>query len=253
MARNRSPNREKAFEIYKEHHGNISAKAIANILCEKERNVTLWKKKDRWKQKYNPKGGAPRGNQNAIGNKGGAPKGNQHNRKHGFYSELLPKETYNIFEDVEDMDPLEIIWTNIKIKFAAILRAQKIMYVKDQNDTTKELKKTKIQNEDINGDIVEIYREEEFEIQFAWDKQATFLNAQSRAMSQLMSMIKKYDDMLHQNWDMATEEQKLRVAKLKAQLDNKEFNHKKEVTDKKMQLERERFEHTKKMDESKVW
>ena len=47
-----------------------------------------------------------------------------------------------------------------------------------------------------------------------------FLNAQSKAMATLTNMLVKYDDMVHANWETATEEQKLRVDKLKVQIEN---------------------------------
>ncbi|MBH7708019.1 hypothetical protein F1383_19525, partial [Clostridioides difficile] len=58
----------------------------------------------------------------------------------------------------------------------------------------------------------------EYEFQFAWDRQASFLNAQSRAMSELRSLIKQYDEMIHKDWNLATEEQKNRVEKLKCEV-----------------------------------
>ena len=41
------------------------------------------------------------------------------------------------------------------------------------------------------------------------------MKAQARAQSELRSLIKQYDEMLHKNWDMATEEQKARIEVLK--------------------------------------
>ena len=57
---------------------------------------------------------------------------------------------------------------------------------------------------------------EKWEVQQAWDKQNDFLKAQSRAQSELRSMIKQYDEMLHRNWEMATEEQRVRIEAMKA-------------------------------------
>lgn len=95
------------------------------------------------------------------------------------------------------------------------------MYVESKDEMIKEIKKKKEAYSD-NGEINEI----EYEFQFAWDRQATFLNSQSRAMSELRSLIKQYDKMLHKNWDMATEEQKLRINKLKADIENSGGNNK---------------------------
>ena len=56
-----------------------------------------------------------------------------------------------------------------------------------------------------------------WEVQQAWDKQNNFLKAQARAQSELRSLIKQYDEMLHRDWEIATEEQKARVELVKAQ------------------------------------
>lgn len=194
-------------------------------------------------------GGAPKGNKNATMNKGGAPKGNLNNLQHGnyfnptkhlekdFIKKYIPTATKNIIKETAEcgISSLEILWTNIQIQFAAILRSQKIMYVKSKNEMIKELKKTKVEKEIVNNkktkenEGIETYKEEEFEFQFAWDRQATFLNSQSKAMTTLQNMISKYEEMLHKNWDLATEEQKLRVDMLKTQikgLTNNEDNQK---------------------------
>lgn len=48
MARERSPNRKKAFEIYKEHNGRITNREIAKILEISEKTIAGWKSKDKW-------------------------------------------------------------------------------------------------------------------------------------------------------------------------------------------------------------
>lgn len=50
MARERSPARDKAFQIYKEHKGNITNREIANILGEKENTISNWKCRDNWNE-----------------------------------------------------------------------------------------------------------------------------------------------------------------------------------------------------------
>ena len=104
-----------------------------------------------------------------------------------------------------------MLWDNITIQYAAIIRAQRIMYVESKEEMIKELKKKK-EVESTTSDTFE----EEYEFQFAWDRQATFLNAQSRAISELRSSIKQYEEMLKS--DLATEEQRLRIAKLKGEV-----------------------------------
>lgn len=174
-----------------------------------------WIKRYSWVEEKKNKGapqnkrGAPLKNKNAVGY--GAPKGNKNAEKFGFFSKYLPEETLELMEDITDKSQLDILWEQITIQYAAIIRAQRIMYVRDKEDMARELKKIKSSE---HGE------ETEYELQFAWDRHATFLNAQSRAMGELRSLIKQYDSMLNANWNLATEEQKLRVEKLKLEIEN---------------------------------
>ncbi|PNV62225.1 terminase [Clostridium sp. chh4-2] len=220
MPKPRSPNREKSFEIYKEHDGNIENRRIAEMLGISEKTVGGWKCKDAWEARLNgvlqskerstpkEKGGQP-GNKNAVGH--GAPERNNNAEKHGLFRKYLPEETFSIIEQMPT-DPLDILWDQIQIAYAAIIRAQSIMYVRDQKDSTK----TKIGQKD--SDTV---TEERWEVQQAWDKQANFLQAQARAQKTLEGLIKQYDELLHKNWDLATEEQKARINALRAKVEDK--------------------------------
>ncbi|HBF3050200.1 TPA: helix-turn-helix domain-containing protein [Clostridioides difficile] len=170
-----------------------------------------WIKRYNWsseKKKGAPKNkrGAPIGNKNATG-----PPGNKNAEKFGFFSKYLPEETRELIQEISIKDKFDILWEQITIQYAAIIRAQKIMYVKGKEETVKELKQYESTE---NGEKIE------YEFQFAWDRQASFLNAQSRAMSELRSLIKQYDEMIHKDWNLATEEQKTRVEKLKCEVDN---------------------------------
>lgn len=106
-------------------------------------------------------------------------------------------------------DPLDLLWDNIQLQYIAIVRAQKLMYVKNQEDKTKE----KIEYKD--GNIIG----EKWEVQQAWDKHATFMSAQSRAIGTLLRLVKEYDELLHKNWDTASEIQKAQLAQIRAQTD----------------------------------
>lgn len=208
MGRNRSPNRDKSYEIYKEHDGNISSKEIAEILNEKLSNINSWRVQDKWSKKLRASAGAPLGNQNALGNKGGAPKGNFNRFTYGKYTERIPFAVKTIMEELDIADPLERLWRSICLQEARIIHMQELMHVKDRDDHTKDIKKlTKGKQQAI-----------EYEIQFAWDKEANLMNTLSKGMSTLSKMIKQYDEMLHANWDTATEEQKLRVSRLKQKI-----------------------------------
>lgn len=143
------------------------------------------------------RGGQP-GNKNATG-----PPGNKNAEKHGFFSKWLPDETKEIIQEIDTMSQLDIIWNNIQLQFAAIVRAQKLMYVNDQQDMTKEVS--------LEGETIG------YDIQYAWDKHANFMSAQSRAMKTLESLIKQYENMLHTDWEHVSEEQKAKLELLRAQ------------------------------------
>ena len=53
MARERSPNRDKAFELYKESNGEIQNREIANILGIPEKTVSAWKSRYKWDAEIN--------------------------------------------------------------------------------------------------------------------------------------------------------------------------------------------------------
>ena len=215
MARARDPNRSKAFEIYKEHAGNIDLVEIASQLNISPGTIRGWKSKDSWEQQLNgtlhknterskrKKGGQLK-NKNAVGNDGGAPEQNKNAEKYGFFSKYLPEETREIFSAIDHADPLDLLWHQIQLAYAAIIRAQRIAYVKDQDDKTKEIV--------MSGETSDMYS-----VQQAWDKQNNFLKAQARAQGELRNMIKQSDEMLHKNWEAASEEQRARIAQMKAQ------------------------------------
>ena len=191
---------------------------IASQLNLPEGTVRRWKSTHRWdsersdkkSERSHRKRGAPLGNNNAVGH--GAPEQNKNAEKYGFFSKYLPEETVSIIQEMPT-DPLDILWDQIQISYAAIIRAQQIMYVKDRNDKAI----TEIGHKD--GDTV---TEERWEVQQAWDKQGNFLQAQARAQAELRSMIKQYDELLHKRWDLATEEQRARIAVLKSQVEKDE-------------------------------
>ncbi|PBF34835.1 hypothetical protein BGU47_19295, partial [Clostridioides difficile] len=186
----------------------IAEKHNVSLSTVKSWATRYWKQKgcNQSKKVATKKRGAPIGNKNATG-----PPGNKNAEKFGFFSKYLPEEARELIQEISIKDKFDILWEQITIQYAAIIRAQKIMYVKGKEEMVKELKKYESTE---NGEKIE------YEFQFAWDRQASFLNAQSRAMSELRSLIKQYDEMIHKDWNLATEEQKTRVEKLKCEVDN---------------------------------
>lgn len=189
---------------------------IAGQLGLPEGTVRRWKCTHKWDSERSEKKsersekrkrGAQPGNHNATG-----PPGNKNAERYGFFSKYLPEETQEIFSAIEGADPIDLLWHQIQIAYAAIIRAQRIAYVKDRQDKTIETIEKK------NGNVIG----EKWEVQQAWDKQNEFMKAQARAQSELRSLIKQYDEMVHKDWELVSEEQKTRidVMRAKAQLDD---------------------------------
>lgn len=212
MPRKRSPKRDLAHRLWLDSGKTKKLKDIAAELGVSESQIRKWKNQDEWNGNVTDsaksdvtkrkRGGQP-GNDNAKGGAQSPPIGNANAEKFGFFRKHLPAETVAIMEEMPKSS-LDILWDQIQIAYAAIVRAQKIMYVEDREDMTKELVSS--------GECSSAW-----EIQQAWDKQGNFLQAQSRAQKTLEGMIGKYEDLLHKNWEAATEEQKARVEKLKAE------------------------------------
>lgn len=119
-------------------------------------------------------------------------------------------------------EPADIIWDQIMIQYAAIIRAQQIMFVEDKHEIIKELKKLKVENSfDQEGNEIQIPIEQEYEFQFAWDRQATFMNAQSRAISELRSSMKQFLEMAHDGDErrLKLEQMQVGINKSKAEIE----------------------------------
>ncbi|MEY8462499.1 phage terminase small subunit [Streptococcus merionis] len=213
MGRARDPNRDKAFEIYSENNGNIELIEIAERLGVSAGTVRGWKSKDKWEpkikgtfQKENTERskkprGAPKGSKNALGH--GAPKGNINALKHGLFAKYLPQEVYEIAQELSDKQPIDILWENITLTYANLLHAQRILFVENKEDSDSFVTSS--------GKAGTGY-----EHHTAWDKQGKALAAIARAQSELKSMIKTYDELTRSQ--LVTEEQRLRIDNLKAQL-----------------------------------
>ena len=107
MARERSPERDKARQLWLDSDGQMSPKEVAEAVGVKPEQVRKWKSVDRWQaalEEQQPKrkrGGQP-GNKNAAG--AGAPLGNKNAETHGAYSAVrlcdLPDEQRQYIESI---------------------------------------------------------------------------------------------------------------------------------------------------------
>ena len=208
MARPRNPKRDEAFQMWLDSKGKMLLKDIAEQLELSDTQIRKWKNQDKWDDQF--KGnvtkrsrGAPAGNSNAKGH--GAPKQNQNATTHGFFAKFLPEETLEIMEAMNERSPADLIWDQIQIQYAAIIRAQRIMHVESKDEMIKELKKHK---------DTEWGEEVEYEFQFAWERQAQLLTAQSRAIGELRSSIRQFVEMAD-----ADDERRLKLKQMQLNID----------------------------------
>ena len=207
-------NYEAAEKDYKKF---LPYKDIAEKYGVSIETVKSWRKRYGWKRaKTKPKPkkkiGAPFGNKNAMGNSGGPPVGSQNALKYGLFAKYLPLDMIGVIEEIETISPIEILWGNICIKYAAIIRAQKIMFIESENaDKQIESVTQTVEESEQFGNTKRI--EKHVDTITADIRMEKFLKAQSRAMDTLARLIKQYDDLCKS--ELATEEQKARIAKLK--------------------------------------
>lgn len=213
MARAPNPKIEQAKAMYLKGTKLVE---IASQLNLPEGTVRRWKSTYKWESERSDKNSErsdrKRGAQPGNHNSAGGPPQNKKAEKYGFFSKYLPEETVSIIQEMPT-DPLDILWDQVQIAYAAIIRAQSIMYVKDRDDVT---------TTQIGQGYSDSGSSEKWEVQQAWDKQGNFLQAQARAQKTLEGLIKQYDELLHKNWELASDEQRARIAVLKAQVEKDE-------------------------------
>lgn len=181
---------DKRQQAYKYYQQGMKYKDIANKLQINLSTVKSWAVRY-WKQSKQPQKieiccGPPLRNKNAF--------------KHGLRSKYPSDETIELAKKLNALSPVEILWQNIALAYAAIIRSQKIMHVKDDSDYTKRVVSMNAYT----------YKE-------AFEKQALFLNAQSKAINILCRLINLYEHMKANQY--VYEEKLLQIKLMKANLD----------------------------------
>ncbi|KLU74262.1 MULTISPECIES: phage terminase small subunit [Clostridium] len=154
MARARSPNRDKALDIYIKSRGKLKPKQIAEMLSKTETKpvkdslVRKWKSQDKWDEVlkgelslpnsndiYNPNSKkhpekARWGNKSSLGY--GAPKGNLNNIKHGAYQSLyidrLSPEEQELYEKASPEPTFDEEIKLLRLKIARLLNREKTIF-----------------------------------------------------------------------------------------------------------------------------
>jgi len=134
---------------------------------------------------------------------------------HGLFAKYLPDETQEIIEAMNAKSAADLMWDQITIQYAAILRAQKIMHVDSKDEMIKELKREKMQGGKNPS------QEVEYEFQFAWERQAQLLTAQSRAITELRTSINHFIKLADEADErrLKLEQMQLSIDKTKVEID----------------------------------
>ncbi|WP_061317456.1 terminase small subunit [Clostridium botulinum] len=257
MARARSPNRDKAFEIYKEHDGNIDLVKIAEILNISPGTVRGWKNKDKWDNKLN-----------GTFQKKSAKDTERSNKKNKTTKEPIVEEITEVINNPELTDKQRLFCVYYPKYFNATKAAIKAGYSRNRASEIgyQLLQKTTVQNEikklkanklnkamlepedifqkfmdiafaDMNDYItfgrkeIEVAKNEDGEPVMAEVNYVDFKNSNEvdgtilNEVSQSKNGIKiKLNDQikalqwLGEHMNLATQEQKLRIEKLKAEV-----------------------------------
>ena len=106
---------------------------------------------------------------------------------------------------------------NIKVQFARIIRAQKLMYVDGIEDHTRVTEnRTEVTIDQAKGTSRSVTKTDK--VISSVDKEVVFMKAQSVAMATLTKMIQQYDVMCRS--PLATDEQRARIDKIRAEVAN---------------------------------
>lgn len=131
MPRARSPNRDKAFELWKESGKNRTLKEIAQELGVSESQVRKWKNLDKWDEaqalpnvtKSIGNAAESKGNvtieEKTPKRKRGGQKGNQNRYVHGLYAnptmDMIPQEELNRLSQMNFDNPAELLIDEIML------------------------------------------------------------------------------------------------------------------------------------------
>ena len=224
MARKRDPRRDKAKKIWLESNGEKQLKEIASELNVSDSQIRKWKSIDKWsaelkgnvtnaKGNVTNRGGAPFGNQNAVGNKGNSraspPLGNKNAIKTGEYetifADMLSDEEKDIYSNMND-DPFFILNDEIRLlkvrQFRMMKRIKEVE--KSLNDEEVErlqqLRKVK-EPSSIGGKVVTVKREVLKDVQVTrktfrkLDDILAIEDALTRVSNQLVKAIKQQKEL----------------------------------------------------------
>ncbi|MGR6899560.1 phage terminase small subunit [Rummeliibacillus sp. BSL5] len=242
MPRVRDPNRDKSFEIFKEHSGDITNRKIAEMLGCPEKSIGGWKSKDKWNKKLNgvlqtderstPNSKAPLKASKAKGEeekksyrsnpKNQFTKRNEASVKHGFYRKWLPQDMLEIIEDTKTMTLADRLWFQIETKFASLIQLHKIMFVENRFDTLRE--------EDMTADG-QTGSSTRYKVVYAFEQYAEYIKTEARLTAEWRNVVKQFLE-LSDEYDerrMKLEQMQLNIEKTKTDIERNNIAIRKET------------------------
>lgn len=146
---------------------------------------------------------------------------------HGLFSKYINEEQQEIIDQMQSLTIADQIWSQIEIKFSAIIRLQKIMWVGDEHD---HLKMESGYSESFEGDS------KSYKVAFAYERYESYIKAQARAMAEYRNLVKQYIEITDEFDErrMKLQQMQANVNKIKAETKNEESgeNHVVIVNDK---------------------
>lgn len=131
---------------------------------------------------------------------------------HGLRSKFLFDEQVEIMEALQDFDVVDQLWLQIELSFAAIIRAQKIMWVEDSFD---HLKETSGYSSGEGGSG------ETFKVIYAHERYESYIKAQTRAFAEHRNLVKQFMDLTTEDDErrLKLEQMQLNINKTKAEVE----------------------------------
>lgn len=102
---------------------------------------------------------------------------------HGLFAEYINEEQQEIIDQMQTLTLADQIWMQIEIKFSAIIRLQKIMWVNNEYD---HLDKLSGQSDGMEGSS------ESYKVIYAHERYESYIRAQTRAMAEYRNLVKQY-------------------------------------------------------------
>ncbi|WP_193769096.1 hypothetical protein [Metasolibacillus meyeri] len=131
---------------------------------------------------------------------------------HGLRSKFLYDEQVEIMEALQEFDVIDQLWLQIELSFAAIIRAQKIMWVEDPFDHLKE----------ISGEMSADggLSKTDYKVVYAHERYESYIKAQTRAFAEHRNLVKQFMDLTTEDDErrLKLEQMQLNIDRTKAEI-----------------------------------